>query len=120
MINLLWNNVLYPEVNKATSLYVVTEKDGKSFIAIEGDKYNKPLALDVLSHPHVKELLEEYTDEKEKLEVSLAIVYQVFNLICQMFSGKTVIEGKLVDVETKLISLDSALFNLQKSKNDAN
>lgn len=107
MIHLLFGNVLYPNIDKASKIYI----DG-SLIIIEKSDFTSLLAIDIMSHPHIAEL----TKEDETLK-DMA-VYQTFCILCQRFSGKTFIDGKLVAIENDVFNLDGALFKLQKATRD--
>lgn len=107
MIHLLFGNVLYPQIDRADKIYI-----NKEYIVIESKSFEKPLALDILSHPHVKELLAEDDSLKD------VVLYQTFSLICQRFSGKTLLENKLVRIENEVFNLDGALFKLQRATSD--
>lgn len=122
MLHLVFNNVLYPEINKATKIFVNTKTYKKPCILIDGLKYgdgqgNYTIRLDVCSHPHVQEILKDIPEE-QLTEAQEGLVYQVFNLMCQFFTGKTYVDNKLVENTNKLLSLDAVLFSLQKKKED--
>ena len=111
MIHILFDNTLYLDVtSKYTSVSVYGRK-----IRFSGDI---DTTLDVQRHPTVQAILESVTPEQRD-ETLTAILYQTFNLICQRFTGKALVDGKLVPIENDILNLDGALSTLEINPTEA-
>lgn len=108
MIHLLYMGVLYPNIERYKRV-LVTEK-GLAFT--EGlNNVENTLLVNLIEHPFVKEILSKVKEEEQE-EVKKAIIYQTFNLICQRFTGKSLVDGVLIPIENDVLNLDGALKTL--------
>lgn len=118
MIHLLFRNTLYPNIDRAAKIEVVSlEKKKYPYIAIYAPQYPKTLILDVCSHPNVLELINK-AEGRNKYEVAKDIVYKTFYLFCERFTGKTFLDGKLINIENALFNVDAALFSMYKVEDE--
>lgn len=111
MVHILFDNTLYLDVtSKYTSVSVYGRK-----IRFSGDI---DTTLDVQRHPTVQAILDSVATEQRE-ETLTAILYQTFNLICQRFTGKALVDGKLVPIENDILNLDGALSTLEINPTEA-
>ena len=111
MIHILFQNTLYLDV---TRYYreVFVDKDLTIHFAGEDS-----ITLRILDHPTVREILNNLPEDERKQD-EVAIVYQVFNMLCQRFTGKSLVDGVLIPIENDVLNLDGALRNLRVNKEE--
>lgn len=110
MIHILFKNILYLDVTRYREVEVSNDL-AINFIGEDSIK------LHVLEHPTVQTILGNVPDE-QKEETKKAIVYQTFNLICQRFTGKSLVDGVLIPIENDVLNLDGALRTLAINKEE--
>lgn len=111
MIHILFQNILYPDVTRFHKVYVGPD------LMIHMVDGAEDIALPILQHPTVEKILAETPAEK-KSDTEKSIVYQVFNFICQRFTGKSLVDGVLITIENDVLNLDGALFTLRVDKEE--
>ena len=115
MIHILFQNTLYLDVTRYHQVYVAPD------LTIVFRDVNPAIAdsikLRILDHPTVREVLDNLTEDERKQD-EVAIVYQVFNMLCQRFTGKSLVDGVLIPIENDVLNLDGALRNLRVNKEE--
>ena len=115
MIHILFQNTLYLDVTRYHQVFVspdltIVFRDVNPAIA-------DSIKLRILDHPTVREILNNIPEDKRKQD-EIAIVYQVFNLLCQRFTGKSLVDGVLIPIENDVLNLDGALRNLRVNEEE--
>ena len=115
MIHILFQNTLYLDVTRYHQVFVAPD------LTIVFRDVNPAIAdaikLRILDHPTVREILDNLPEEERKQD-EIAIVYQVFNLLCQRFTGKSLVDGVLIPIENDVLNLDGALRNLRVNEEE--
>lgn len=115
MIHILFQNTLYLDVTRYHQVSVAPD------LTIVFRDVNPTIAdaikLRILDHPTVREVLDNLTEDERKQD-EVAIVYQVFNMLCQRFTGKSLVDGVLIPIENDVLNLDGALRNLRVNKEE--
>lgn len=115
MIHILFQNTLYLDVTRYHQVSVAPD------LTIVFRDVNPTIAdaikLRILDHPTVREVLDKLTEDERKQD-EVAIVYQVFNMLCQRFTGKSLVDGVLIPIENDVLNLDGALRNLRVNKEE--
>jgi len=115
MIHILFQNTLYLDVTRYHQVYVAPD------LTIVFRDVNPAIAdsikLRILDHPTVREILNNLPEDERKQD-EVAIVYQVFNMLCQRFTGKSLVDGVLIPIENDVLNLDGALRNLRVNKEE--
>lgn len=114
MVHILFDNTLYLAV---TSNYKGVAVRNKNIVFFSKDGQDD-LTIDVQCHPTVQAILDSVATEQRE-ETLTAILYQTFNLICQRFTGKALVDGKLVPIENDILNLDGALSTLEINPTEA-
>ena len=107
MIHILFQNTLYLDVTRYSKAYVSADLQ----IAFDD------IRLPILQHPTVEAILNN-AKEEQKDDTAKAIVFQVFNMLCQRFTGKSLVDGVLIPIENDVLNLDGALYNLRVNKEE--
>ena len=115
MIHILFQNILYLDVTRYHQVSVAPD------LTIVFRDVNPAIAdsikLRILDHPTVREILDNLSEDERKQD-EVAIVYQVFNMLCQRFTGKSLVDGVLIPIENDVLNLDGALRNLRVNKEE--
>ena len=115
MIHILFKNTLYLDVTRYHQVFVAPD------LTIVFRDVNPAIAdaikLRILDHPTVREILDNLPEDK-KHDTSVAIVFQVFNMLCQRFTGKSLVDGVLIPIENDVLNLDGALRNLRVNEEE--
>ena len=115
MIHILFQNTLYLDVTRYHQVFVAPD------LTIVFRDVNPAIAdaikLRILDHPTVREILDNLPEEERKQD-EIAIVYQVFNLLCQRFTGKSLVDGVLIPIENDVLNIDGALRNLRVNEEE--
>ena len=115
MIHILFQNTLYLDVTRYHQVFVAPD------LTIVFRDVNPAIAdaikLRILDHPTIREILDNLPEEERKQD-EIAIVYQVFNLLCQRFTGKSLVDGVLIPIENDVLNIDGALRNLRVNKEE--
>ena len=115
MIHILFHNTLFLDVTRYKQVFVSPELSIVFTDNIPGVAHD--IILKVLDHPTVKTIIDSLPEEK-KQDTSVAIAYQVFNMLCQRFTGKSLVDGVLIPIENDVLNLDGALRNLRVNEEE--
>lgn len=115
MIHILFHNTLFLDVTRYKQVFVSPDLTIVFTNNIPGVAHD--IILNVLAHPTVEAILKE-TPEEKKQDTEVAIAYQVFNLLCQRFTGKSLVDGVLIPIENDVLNLDGALRNLRVNEEE--
>lgn len=115
MIHILFRNTLYLDVTRYHKVYVAPDLTIVFTNNIPGVAHD--IILKVLDHPTVQTIIDSLPEEK-KQDTSVAIVFQVFNMLCQRFTGKSLVDGVLIPIENDVLNLDGALRNLRVNEEE--
>lgn len=115
MIHILFQNTLYLDVTRYKKVFVSPELAIVFTDDIPGVAHD--IMLKVLDHPIVQFIIDSLPEEK-KHDTSVAIVFQVFNMLCQRFTGKSLVDGVLIPIENDVLNLDGALRNLRVNEEE--
>lgn len=115
MIHVLFHNTLYLDVTRYKQVFVSPELSIVFTNNIPGVAHD--ITLNVLDHPTAKAIIDSLPEEK-KQDTRIAIAYQMFNLICQRFTGKSLVDGVLIPIENDVLNIDGALRTLAINKEE--
>lgn len=115
MIHILFKNTLYLDVTRYKQVFVSPELSIVFTNSTPGAAHD--IILKVLDHPTVKTIIDSLPEDK-KHDTSVAIVFQVFNMLCQRFTGKSLVDGVLIPIENDVLNLDGALRNLRVNEEE--
>ena len=115
MIHILFKNTLYLDVTRYKQVFVSPDLTIVFTNNIPGVAHD--IMLNVLDHPTVEAIIDSLPEEK-KQGTKVAIVFQVFNMLCQRFTGKSLVDGVLIPIENDVLNLDGALRNLRVNEEE--
>lgn len=115
MIHILFHNTLFLDVTRYKKVFVSRELSIVFTDNVLGA--TSDIDLRVLEHSTVKTIIDSLPEEKKE-DTKVAIVFQVFNMLCQRFTGKSLVDGVLIPIENDVLNLDGALRNLRVNEEE--